>query len=127
MPSKESTEKRSARKAYLLELDNAVANASVQMQQRIRKPSSLAASLGRIGCYGWRGYNFDEYGQGIALKKMGSANRDRHNETCANIKALAEKYRPIWQSRGAAGIIARLEGISPDTVRRYKRLHPYIE
>jgi hypothetical protein len=127
MPSKESTEKRSARKGYLLELDKAVANAPARIQQRMSQHSALATSLGNIGCYGWNGYRFLDNGQGIALKKMGSANRDRRDKSRAKIKALAQKYRPIWQSRGAAGIIARLEGISPDTVRRYKRLHPHIE
>jgi hypothetical protein len=126
MPSKKSSKKRSARIAHVLELDKTLANAPARIQKRLSQLSALADSLGKIGCYGWNGYSFDENGQAIALKKIGRANRDRHNDSLAKIKALAQKYRRIWQKHSAAGIIARLEGISPDTVRRYKRLYPAI-
>ncbi len=125
MPTKKGALHRSARETYLLELDKAVSNAPDHIQQRLAQPSRLGGALKKIGNYGWNGYQFDESGQGVALKR-GSANIDRHTAAIAEIKALTNKYSHIWHTRSAAGIIARLEGISPDTVRRYKRLYPSI-
>ncbi len=127
MPTKRSALKRAARKAYLLELENAVLNAPDHIQKRLKRPSPLSDALKEIGNYGWKGYQFDENGQAIELRKRRSANLIRHTKAVAEIKALAKKYSHIWDSRNAAGIIARSEGISPDTVRRYKRLYPSIE
>ena len=122
MPTKESRLKRTARKEYLLDLDKAVSEAPLHITHRLGRPTQLGHALAAIGPYRWGGYGFCEGGQ--ATKLMTGANRDRRQKSVKKIQDLAQKYAHIWRDRKAAGIIARLENIPADTVRRYKRLHP---
>lgn len=127
MPTKKSRITRTARKVYADGLDKALLQAPWYVKQRLGQPSKLEKSLRAVGQYGWSGFKFCASGQAIKPRKMTSANRDRHQESLATIKAIAKRYRHLWGHRTAAGTIARLEGLSADTVRRYKRLLPFIE
>jgi hypothetical protein len=122
MPSRARRIQLAERKAMLRSMDDAVQNAPMHIRNRLGKPSLLASKLGEIGEYGWRAYRYSETGQPFDLPKRSKANRNRHSDAVEKARLLAQKYAHIWVKPSAAGIISRLEGMSADTVRRYKRL-----
>jgi hypothetical protein len=122
LPAKESRVKRSLRQSHLERLDWAALNIPSHASNRLSEPSSLSKSLKTKSPYNYSGYRFDGCGQPTKPEKPGTANDDRHKEAIAKAIALRAKYVSIWSTRDAAGIIARLEGVSADSIRRYKRM-----
>jgi hypothetical protein len=122
MPTRESRVKRSLRQSYLERLDWAALNIPSRVNYRLDESSSLSKNLRTKSPYTYGGYRFDDCGQPIKPEKPGTANDDRHNEAIAKAIALRTRYAAIWSTRNAAGIITRLEGVSADSIRRYKRM-----
>lgn len=121
MPSKTIRIKLAERKAMLQLMDEALKNVPAHIRGRLGKSSILASALSKTGGYGWRAYKYSEAGEPIELMKRDRVNRNRHSEAVNKAQELAQRYAHIWDTPGAAEIIARREGMRADTVRRYRR------
>jgi hypothetical protein len=122
MPTRESRAKRSLRQGYLDRLDWAALNIPSHVSYRLGESSNLSKNLKTKSPYNFGGYRFDDCGQPIRPERPGTANDDRHQDAMTKAKALRARYALIWSTPGAAGTIARLEGVSADSIRRYKRM-----
>ena len=107
--------------------DNIVANPPLHLQARLaQKESQLSRSLLTEGPENGVGRCFDNEGQ-LLFRDIPDGlgiNIERHENRVSTAKDMRDRYRKNWGKRGAAGKIAKSEGITLRCVQRYMKDFP---
>ncbi|GAB6052854.1 hypothetical protein JCM17960_16740 [Magnetospira thiophila] len=123
------TKKRKEREQQGDAIRRALENPPEHVRQRMENPSEASDRLAEalpVKLYNGGIFHVDDEGDicQITQDRELGANANRNEEKAERAESLREKYRDIWGKRGAAGIIARKEGLNQKTIRRYFRDFP---